>query len=185
MGLAAIALNEEPEFLFKYFAYWVYLPEKTRNPKFDTNCSYILDLKKDEGTTSRNNAIKFFTPHILKLTDKNVVVCVVPSSDPKKTNCGVNELINIPIKKGLWIDGTDCLVRTKKVSKAATGGPRSVQIHMDSIEVKNKTIIKGKDVFLIDDVSTTGSSLNACKKLLLKAGAKSVQIYALGKTHWE
>lgn len=43
--------------------------------------------------------------------------------------------------------------------------------------VKNAAVIRGRKVVLIDDVETTGSTLNECAKVLKKAGAK--EIYAL------
>jgi ComF family protein len=42
-------------------------------------------------------------------------------------------------------------------------------------ELANKTVI------LVDDVFTTGATLNACAKTLLKAGAKEVQALTLGR----
>ena len=40
---------------------------------------------------------------------------------------------------------------------------------------------KGKRVVLIDDVYTTGATLNECTKTLLKAGAKSVDTLTIAK----
>jgi predicted amidophosphoribosyltransferase len=40
----------------------------------------------------------------------------------------------------------------------------------------------GREVLLLDDVTTSGSSLEACKRLLLDAGAAAVKCAALGRT---
>ena len=43
-------------------------------------------------------------------------------------------------------------------------------------------IIKDQQVLLLDDVSTSGSSLRAGKHILKKAGAELVAMYTLGLT---
>ena len=42
--------------------------------------------------------------------------------------------------------------------------------------------ISGKNVLVIDDITTTGCTLTACRNLLLKNGAKNVVCLAFGKT---
>lgn len=48
--------------------------------------------------------------------------------------------------------------------------------------VKNPQNIKGKKVVLIDDVSTTGSTLNECAKTLHKAGVAEIYALTLART---
>ena len=45
--------------------------------------------------------------------------------------------------------------------------------------VENKEKIIGKKVLVFDDVYTTGSTTNECKKVLLEAGAKNVVILTM------
>ncbi len=51
-----------------------------------------------------------------------------------------------------------------------------------SISKKNASLIKGKNILLIDDVMTTGSTIKACTKILLKAGANKVNVLTLART---
>ena len=44
----------------------------------------------------------------------------------------------------------------------------------DSFFVKNPEIIKGRNIILIDDVITTGATLNEAKKILKQSGAKKI-----------
>lgn len=50
------------------------------------------------------------------------------------------------------------------------------------ITEKNRTHIEGKRIALIDDVVTTTATVRELSQLLLKAGAKDVQVWALART---
>jgi len=45
--------------------------------------------------------------------------------------------------------------------------------------LQNKEAVKGKDILLIDDVSTTGATIRECSKVLKKAGANSIHVLTL------
>lgn len=47
---------------------------------------------------------------------------------------------------------------------------------------KQTLSLKDKNILLIDDVTTTGATLNACARVLKKAGASRVYVVALAKT---
>ena len=49
--------------------------------------------------------------------------------------------------------------------------------------MNNTATIKEKSIAIFDDVYTTGSTLNECKKVLLEAGAKKVGLIALAKDY--
>ena len=49
----------------------------------------------------------------------------------------------------------------------------------NAFNVKKDFCIKGKNILLVDDVYTTGSTLAECAKVLKKAGAKEVRAVAL------
>lgn len=43
-------------------------------------------------------------------------------------------------------------------------------------------IIRDKDILLVDDVFTTGATTNECARVLMEAGAKSVNVWTLART---
>ena len=51
----------------------------------------------------------------------------------------------------------------------------------DAFKIINKQKVKGKKVLVVDDVFTTGSTINNCSKVLLNYGAK--QVFALTIAH--
>ena len=51
----------------------------------------------------------------------------------------------------------------------------------DAFKVKKPAKAAGRNILLIDDVFTTGSTLNECAHALLKAGARQVSVFALAR----
>lgn len=60
---------------------------------------------------------------------------------------------------------------TKEIEKLATGGNRNINIHFGSIEVNPNVSISGEVILVVDDVTTSGNSLYACRDILLKHDA--------------
>jgi ComF family protein len=50
-----------------------------------------------------------------------------------------------------------------------------------AFEVSDKKNITGKNVILVDDVYTTGATINECAKILTKAGAQKVTVLTLAR----
>ena len=51
-----------------------------------------------------------------------------------------------------------------------------------SFRIKKAALIKNKAVLLIDDVFTTGATVNECSKVIKKAGAGSVEAFTLARS---
>lgn len=49
----------------------------------------------------------------------------------------------------------------------------------NSFKIKNPSLLKDKSVLLIDDVFTTGATVNECSKVLKEAGARLVEVLTL------
>ena len=80
---------------------------------------------------------------------------------------------------------TDCesLVRHRNTTpQVELSGNARRQNLKQAFSVKYPQQIKGKKVVLIDDVSTTGSTLNECAKVLNKAGAAAIYTLTLART---
>ena len=118
---------------------------------------------------------------------ENFTITVVPSS--QKDNCSTASHIlaeKIIKEYGMsnnLIDGSCCLRRIKAVdSQHISKKERNINTHLNSIVVENREKIKGKKVLLLDDIVTTGISIQACIQLLKEAGADEIVAFVVGKT---
>lgn len=72
------------------------------------------------------------------------------------------------------------LKRIKSTPKQGTRRERFENVK-DAFIFNSKRSVKGKIVVLIDDVTTTGATADACARLLLKNGAKEVRLLTFAK----
>jgi len=139
------------------------------------NSHTILELKN-----KKHDAINFFFQKFRSfLSDEDIVIATVPSSSSANPYSGIRELAKQLVNSySKFSDGVFCLERFKDSIR----DNRTVENHLQSIKATNSSIIKDKKVVLIDDVLTTGASAQACKRILLEAGAKEIKVIVLGKT---
>lgn len=67
-------------------------------------------------------------------------------------------------------------------SQTGLGGKERRSNVANAFSVTSAAIFKGKKVLLIDDVLTTGCTLNECARTLKKSGALEVLCFALART---
>ncbi len=158
-----------------YHKYWLDKNSRIKNPLFDVFSGKILDLKSAE-----ESAIEYFYKLIDCEICKNVTVCIVPSSDAQNVVNGMTKLGEMLAANGR-VDRVHFLRRIITIEKLAYGGSREKEVHMKSIGVESDVDISGEVVLLMDDVTTTGNSLYACRDILLANGAEKVEMFALGK----
>ncbi|MGD8882456.1 MAG: ComF family protein [Desulfobacterales bacterium] len=77
---------------------------------------------------------------------------------------------------------TDVLIRSKAtVSQTGLGRQQRLTNIKAAFRVKIPEKVMAKKVLLVDDVYTTGATVNECAKVLLKAGAESVDVLTLAR----
>lgn len=158
-----------------YHRYWNL--DRTHNQAFDMFSGRILDVKD-----KKERGIAYFYQQLDEEICENVTICVVPSHfECDKNDSGIAELARRLAKNGR-IDKTNYLIRTKTIDKLAYGGSRDIQVQLDSIDVNPDMTVEGDVVLIVDDVTTSGASLEACKEILLKGGASRVAMLALGQS---
>lgn len=94
------------------------------------------------------------------------------------------ELIGKVVSKYLNVDQCDCLKRnrhTKTQTKRKRWQRKQAMKEVFSLKQKHENLVKGKTILLIDDVCTTGATANECAEILMKHGAKEVQLFTLAR----
>lgn len=122
---------------------------------------------------------KYFVSR-LKGEAKDYLFCLVPPHKADTTNKTAIYYMSRFSKLIRDFFSKDVIIRTKTIEKLSGGGNRDLEVHLNSMKINEN--VKNKKVVVIDDVTTTGNSLEAAKKLLLEAGAKEVILFAFAKT---
>lgn len=108
------------------------------------------------------------------------LITSVPLHRSKLNKRGYNQskLIAKYLSSHLNIKYVRCLKRIRKTDVQNTLSKKERKINIDgAFSIVNKHIIKQKKILIIDDIYTTGSTIDECSKILVNNGAKN--IYAL------
>lgn len=105
------------------------------------------------------------------------VLCFVPMSTAEQSERGFNqaELLANEVSGRLNITGEKLLVKVRDTSgqKHLTGRERRDNLK-GVFALADRAAVKGKSVLVIDDVFTTGATINECARTLKRGGAKAV-----------
>ena len=116
--------------------------------------------------------------YILRLIYKGYLLVPVPSyfeSDNKRGFNHVEEIFS-----SLKLISNKCLKKTKDIKQANLSKKQREKIDKVLI-IENGEILKGKKVLIVDDIYTTGSTLNACINLVRKYYPKVLKCLILCK----
>jgi ComF family protein len=89
---------------------------------------------------------------------------------------GVAACLNVPVRSGVLCKHRSTSSQTRK------GRFSRYENLKDVFEVRDAEIIRGKQILLIDDVITTGATIEACGQVLYEAGIGSLSIAAIAFT---
>lgn len=143
----------------------------------DKNTQDILRVKELDP-----NAIRRFAQEVSDFLMPGIAIAIVPSHAPEKTDTGIRRVGQLVANSCGRIDATGVLQRTQMIRPLHEGGDRRPEVLRASLRVANPELVKGQSLVLLDDVTTTGTSLHVGYHMLLEAGAARVKLLALGKT---
>ena len=74
----------------------------------------------------------------------------------------------------------DCLIKmTDTLPQVGLTSKERKENISNAFGIQDNTLVKGKNIMLIDDVITTGATVRECSKILKKAGAHDIHVVAL------
>lgn len=105
------------------------------------------------------------------------VVVPVPLGRKRMQERGYNQvdLIARPLSLALGLDYRPAALKRKRETVSQVGlSAVERRNNMQNAFLADALVVRGKTVLVMDDVSTTGSTLSSCSEALLQSGAKDV-----------
>ena len=117
------------------------------------------------------------------LKKQKITLCRIPSSKVSKAS-GCDDLIKELCRiNPEFEDASQSIKRTQNIVPAHLGGRRDEELHKKTSLISDLELFNNKDVLLIDDIITTGTSAKAFSELIEeKTNPKSLNLLTFGKT---
>lgn len=147
----------------------------------------ILKFKYKNNFTAGDILTEFLEEYIIKnIKYKEYIITYVPLSKKSRKTRGFNqcEYIAKKIARDLSIEALEVLIKQKetKEQKKLKKDERYENIK-NAFKIKKGIDVKNYNIILIDDVTTTGATLQEAHKLLKKFDVKEIKLLTLAKSH--
>lgn len=147
----------------------------------------ILKFKYKNNFTAGDILAEFLEEYIINnFKYEEYIITYIPLSKKSKKIRGFNqcEYIAKKISRDLSIEVLEILIKEKetKEQKTLKRDERYENIR-DAFKIKTGIKVKNYKIILIDDVTTTGSTMQEAYKLLKKIQIKEIKLLTLAKSH--
>lgn len=118
------------------------------------------------------------------------LICPIPLGTQRLISRGFNQSLEIarPLGNDLGIAVRhDLLIRTRDTLQQSSLHPDARHRNVSNVFIVPSAysdLIRGKHIALVDDVITTGTTLNEAAKVLKRFGAKKVSNFVFARTIW-
>lgn len=147
----------------------------------------IIDYKFNEKSYIYKTFVNFLLKNkkIFENIKKYDKIIPVPISKKRYKERGYNQslLIANEISKQTNLElVNNCLIKTKNIIEQSKLNKEDRQQNIQGVySIQNEEIITNKKVLLIDDIYTTGSTVNECSKILQQARPERIGVLVLAK----
>lgn len=151
----------------------------------DVSKKLILAFKHGDHLELTKLLIKLINQNCSQIIEQNDVLIPVPLHWSRLLKRKYNQSAIITHKLALRHKKVYDPTILKRLKATKSQGHLSSKQRKENVKgsfsIKDPKNIQGKNILLIDDVYTTGATVNECTKILLKAGAKRVDVLTLAK----
>jgi ComF family protein len=135
-------------------------------------------LKKRIANYLYEEIINFIDDEAL-FADPNIMLIPIPMSPQEKRKRGFNQCEELckeisKINKNLIRFSTGALKKIRETKRQTSLGRTARFLNVKNSMLAERTVVSGKIVFVLDDVYTTGATMNEARRALLLAGAKKI-----------
>lgn len=154
----------------------------------------ILNYKFNEKSFLYKTFVNFLIKNekFFKILKSYDTIIPIPISSKRMNERGYNqsELIGNEIvknllekEKSLKIECiTSCLIKQKNIVEQSKLNKEQRQKNIQGVyKLKNKEKLVNKKILLIDDIYTTGSTVNECCKILEEANPRKIDVFTIAK----
>lgn len=163
----------------------------------NVSCCYYDDFSAPIVKGLKYNSKKYYAKHLAQIMADRFgsfedidLVTFVPMTNRRKRERGFNQSEEIAREVAL-IAGKPMLPLLEKISESEHQAGASQEDRLKNIlgtfkiNSETKKQIKNKGVLVVDDVFTTGATINECTRTLLKAKPKFVKSLTFAKTKFD
>lgn len=147
----------------------------------------ILDYKFNEKSYLYKTFVNFLLKNekIFENIKKYDKIIPVPISKKRYKERGYNQSLliaeEIANKTNLELVN-NCLIKTKNIIEQSKLNKEDRQQNIQGVySLQNERLITNKKILLVDDIYTTGSTVNECCKILQQANPKKIGVLVLAK----
>lgn len=155
----------------------------------------ILDYKFNEKSYMYKTFVNFLLKNkkIFENIKKYDKIIPVPISKKRYKERGYNQSLLIAKEISMQISYetnnniklelvNNCLIKTKNIIEQSKLNKEDRQHNIQGVyTLKNGSILTNKSILLIDDIYTTGSTVNECSRVLQQANPKKIGVLVLAK----